>query len=221
MIAVPEDPLGAFCSGPRLCLDGAPGGPLSGLTFTAKDSFDVAGSSHRQRPPGFGSPLTTPRNRPLGSAQRLLGAGASLVGKTQCDELQFSLNGENVHYGTPRNPAAPTRVPGGSSSGTASAVAGGAVDFGLAVDCGGSVRIPASYGGILGLRPAHGRISGQGCAPLAPSLDTVGLVRARRRRIRKRGPRASRGQLRCAPGAPHHRCRGRLCLGWRRRPARA
>ncbi len=173
MIAVPEDPLGAFCSGPRLCLDGAPGGPLSGLTFTAKDSFDVAG--HRT---GNGHPdwLAThdPTQSTAWSVQRLLGAGASLVGKTQCDELQFSLNGENVHYGTPRNPAAPTRVPGGSSSGTAAAVAGGAVDFGLAVDCGGSVRIPASYGGILGLRPAHGRISGQGCAPLAPSLDTVG-----------------------------------------------
>ena len=106
--------------------------------------------------------------------QCLLDAGADLDGKTQCDEIQYSLNGENDHYGTPRNPAAPDRVPGGSSSGSVSAVAGGAVDFGLAVDCGGSVRIPASYCGVLGLRPTHGRISGHGCVALAPSFDTIG-----------------------------------------------
>ena len=173
MTAALEDPLAAFCPGPRVCLDGAPGGPLSGLTFTAKDSFDVAG--HRT---GNGHPewLAThdPAESTAWSVQCLLEAGANLVGKTQCDEIQYSLNGENVHYGTPLNPAAPDRVPGGSSSGTASAVAGRVVDFGLAVDCGGSVRIPASYDGILGMRPTHGRISGQGCAPLAPSFDTVG-----------------------------------------------
>jgi amidase len=173
MTAVPEDPLEAFCPGPRLCLDGAPGGPLGGLTFTAKDSFDVAG--HRT---GNGHPDWLATHEPADSTawpvQCLLEAGADLVGKTQCDELQFSLNGENAHYGTPLNPAAPGRVPGGSSSGTASAVAGGFADFGLGVDCGGSVRIPASYGGILGMRPSHGRISGQGCVPLAPSFDTIG-----------------------------------------------
>jgi amidase len=146
---------------------------LGGLTFTAKDSFDVAG--HRT---GNGHPDWLATHEPADSTawpvQCLLEAGADLVGKTQCDELQFSLNGENAHYGTPLNPAAPGRVPGGSSSGTASAVAGGLADFGLGVDCGGSVRIPASYGGILGMRPSHGRISGQGCVPLAPSFDTIG-----------------------------------------------
>ncbi len=173
MTAAHDDPLGAFCPGPPLRLDGAPGGPLSGLTFSAKDSFDVAG--HRT---GNGNPQWLASHDPAASTawsvQCLLDAGANLAGKTQCDELQYSLNGENVHYGTPLNPAAPDRVPGGSSSGSASAVAGGVVDFGLAVDCGGSVRIPASYCGILGLRPTHGRISGQGCAPLAPSFDTIG-----------------------------------------------
>ena len=168
-----DDPLGAFCPGPRLRIGGAPGGPLTDLTFTAKDSFDVAG--HRT---GNGHPvwLTThePATETAWPVQCLLDAGADLAGKTQCDEIQYSLNGENDHYGTPRNPAAPGRVPGGSSSGSASAVAGGVVDFGLAVDCGGSVRIPASYCGVLGLRPTHGRISGHGCAALAPSFDTIG-----------------------------------------------
>ncbi len=165
--------MGAFCPGPRLRLDGAPGGPLRGLTFAAKDSFDVAG--HRT---GNGSPEWLASHDPAASTawsvQRLLDAGAALAGKTQCDEIQYSLNGENVHYGTPLNTAAPDRIPGGSSSGSASAVAGEVADIGLAVDCGGSVRIPASYCGILGLRPTHGRISGAGCAPLAPSFDTIG-----------------------------------------------
>ena len=170
-----DDPLGAFCPGPRLRIGGAPGGPLTGLTFTAKDSFDVAG--HRT---GNGHPVWLTTHEPAAETawpvQRLLDAGADLDGKTQCDEIQYSLNGENHHYGTPRNPAAPDRVPGGSSSGSVSAVAGGAVDFGLAVDCGGSVRIPASYCGVLGLRPTHGRISGHGCAALAPSFDTIGWL---------------------------------------------
>ena len=168
-----DDPLGAFCPGPRLRIEGAPDGPLTGLTFTAKDSFDVAG--HRT---GNGHPVWLTTHEPAAETARavqcLLDAGADLEGKTQCDEIQYSLNGENDHYGTPRNPAAPDRVPGGSSSGTVSAVAGGAADFGLGVDCGGSVRIPASYCGVLGLRPTHGRISGKGCAPLAPSFDTIG-----------------------------------------------
>ena len=168
-----DDPLGAFCPGPRVCIEGTPGGPLTGLTFTAKDTFDVAG--HRT---GNGHPVWLASHGPAAETawpvQRLLDAGADLAGKTQCDELQYSLNGENDHYGTPRNPAAPDRVPGGSSSGSASAVAGAVVDFGLAVDCGGSVRIPASYCGLLGLRPTHGRISGHGCAALAPSFDTIG-----------------------------------------------
>ena len=173
MTETADDPLGAFCPGPRLRLGGAPGGPLSGLTFAAKDSFDVAG--HRT---GNGNPVWLASHDPAvetaWSVQCLLDAGANLDGITQCDEIQYSLNGENVHYGTPLNPAAPDRVPGGSSSGSASAVAGGVADFGLAVDCGGSVRIPASYCGIMGLRPTHGRISAQGCAPLAPSFDTIG-----------------------------------------------
>ena len=97
-----------------------------------------------------------------------------MVGKTHTDELAYSLNGENVHYGTPTNPRAPGRIPGGSSSGSAAAVSGGLVDFALGTDCGGSVRLPASYCGIYGIRTTHGLIPIDGIADLAASFDTVG-----------------------------------------------
>ena len=97
-----------------------------------------------------------------------------MVGKVLTDELTYSLNGQNAHYGTPVNPAAPGRIPGGSSSGSASAVAGGLVDFALGTDCGGSVRLPASYCGILGIRPSHGRVSLEGVAPFTWSFDVAG-----------------------------------------------
>jgi amidase len=104
----------------------------------------------------------------------VLAAGADMIGKTHCDELCYSLTGENVHYGTPVNVNAPGRVPGGSSNGSAAAVAGDLVDFALGTDCGGSVRIPASYCGIIGLRPTHGRVSDGGVPPFGPSFDVVG-----------------------------------------------
>ena len=97
-----------------------------------------------------------------------------MVGKTITDELTRGILGENIHYGTPTNPRAPGRVPGGSSSGSAAAVAGGLVDFAIGSDTGGSVRIPASFCGLFGLRPTHGRISVHGMLPQAPSYDTVG-----------------------------------------------
>jgi Asp-tRNA(Asn)/Glu-tRNA(Gln) amidotransferase A subunit family amidase len=109
------------------------------------------------------------------SVQALLDAGAQLVGKTVSDELAFSLSGTNVHYGTPVNPVAPDRIPGGSSSGSASAVASGLVDFALGTDTGGSTRVPASYCGIYGLRATHGRISSEGVFLLAPSFCTIGI----------------------------------------------
>ena len=97
-----------------------------------------------------------------------------MVGKAHTEEMTFSLTGENAHYGTPINPAAPDRVPGGSSSGSASAVAGNLVDFAIGSDTGGSVRAPASFCGIYGIRPTHGRITLDGVCPLAPSFDTCG-----------------------------------------------
>ena len=105
---------------------------------------------------------------------RLLDAGANMVGKTHTDEITWSLNGENAHYGTPVNVNAPGRIPGGSSSGSAAAVAGGLCDFALGSDTGGSVRAPASFCGIHGIRPTHGRVSLEGACPLAPSFDTCG-----------------------------------------------
>jgi amidase len=165
------DELGAL----RLRVDIAPTGegPLRGLTFAVKDMFDVAGIVT-----GGGSPdwLAShgPAARTAPSVQACLDAGARLTGIAIADELAFSPFGENVHYGTPRNPKAPDRVPGGSSSGSASAVAGGLVDFALGGDTAGSVRIPASYCGLFGMRPTHGRIPPDGVMPLAPSFDTVG-----------------------------------------------
>jgi len=171
--AIPNDALGAFCRHTHVALRPTQSGLLSGLTFAAKDIYDIAG--HKT---GFGSPdwlrthAAAPRTAPV--VQQLLDAGASLVGKTHTDELTFSLNGENAHYGTPINVNAPGRIPGGSSSGSAAAVAGGLVDFALGSDTGGSVRAPASFCGIYGLRPTHGRVSLEGACPLASSFDTAG-----------------------------------------------
>lgn len=168
-----NDPFGAFCRHTHVALAGSPTGPLSGLSVAVKDVFDIAG--HRT---GNGHPLWfethPPAERTAPVVDRVIGAGAKVVGKTHTDELAYSLNGENVHYGTPVNPNAPGRIPGGSSSGSAAAVAGGLVDFALGTDCGGSVRLPASYCGIYGIRTTHGLIPADGIVKLAPSFDTVG-----------------------------------------------
>jgi len=165
--------LGAFCRENHVALEGAADGPLARLTFAAKDVFDIAG--HRT---GFGQPDWLRTHPPAAvtaeAVQRLLDAGARMVGKTLTDELTYSLSGQNVHYGTPVNPAAPDRIPGGSSNGSVSAVAGGLVDFALGTDCGGSVRLPASYCGVLGIRPSHGRVSLDGVVPFASSFDAAG-----------------------------------------------
>ncbi|TQV81916.1 amidase [Denitrobaculum tricleocarpae] len=167
------DSLGAFIPESDVNIAGAADGPLRGVTFAAKDIYDIAGHVT-----GCGNPDWA-RSHEAATAtaptvQRLLDAGAYLVGKTITDELAYSLNGQNHHYGTPSNINAPGRIPGGSSSGSASAVAGGLVDTALGSDTGGSIRTPASYCGLFGLRPTHGRISLENVMPLAPSFDTVG-----------------------------------------------
>jgi amidase len=168
-----RDKIGAFCRHTHIAVKGAAAGLLSGLTFGVKDIFDIAG--HRT---GFGSPewlATHPAAvRTASTVQSLLDAGANMVGKTHTDELTFSLNGENPHYGTPVNVNAAGRIPGGSSSGSAAAVAAGLCDFALGSDTGGSVRAPASYCGVYGIRPTHGRVSLDGACPLARSFDTAG-----------------------------------------------
>lgn len=171
---IENDPCRAFMPYPPVAVEGASTGPLAGLTFGVKDLFDVKG--YRT---GCGNPIKLAesgvalKNAP--AVQALLDAGARFVGKTHTEELAWSLYGTNVHFGTPLNPAAPERVPGGSSSGSASAVAGGLCDVALGSDTGGSVRGPASFCGLYGLRPTQGAISLGGCMALAESLDTCGF----------------------------------------------
>jgi amidase len=168
-----EDTLGAFVPGAILRRAARGAGPLSGLSFAAKDLFDIAGVIT-----GCGNPDWAATHEPAAAnawaVDALLDAGATLHGKTITDEISLGLLGINKFYGTPLNPRAPDRVPGGSSSGSASAVAGGLVDIALGTDSGGSVRIPASFCGLYGLRPTHGRISIDGMMTQAPSFDTVG-----------------------------------------------
>lgn len=167
------DHVNAFCRHTHVELPSHHPGRLAGLRFGAKDIFDIAGY-----PTGFGSPdwfNTHPRATQTAPAiEMLIHSGASLVGKTHTDELTYSLLGMNAHYGTPINSAAPLRIPGGSSSGSAAAVAANLVDFAIGSDTGGSVRAPASFCGIYGIRPTHGRISLEHTRPLAKSFDTLG-----------------------------------------------
>src|SRR5579871_4097733 len=168
-----HDPLNAFCTHTTAYLKGATNGPLAGLKFAAKDLFDIDGHiTGAGNPDWLRTHASAHRTAPV--VQRLVDAGADMVGKTHTDELSRGILGENAHYGTPTNPNAPDRVPGGSSSGSAAAVAGGLVDTALGTDTGGSVRIPSSFCGIYGIRPTHGRVSEVGVVPLALSFDTVG-----------------------------------------------
>ncbi|MGC0055270.1 amidase [Brucella pituitosa] len=148
-------------------------GVLLSATLAVKDIYDVAGMKTGCGNPQIlaESPVAT-RSAP--TVEKLLAAGAAFIGKTQTDELAFSLMGQNSHYPYPINPSAPDRVTGGSSSGSAAAVAGGLADIALGSDTGGSIRAPASFCGLVGLRTTHGRIPLEGIMPLAPSLDTIG-----------------------------------------------
>jgi amidase len=154
-------------------LIGAGAGPLAGLTAAVKDMYDLAG--YRT---GGGSPdwlnAQAPATSTAAAVARILDAGATIIGKTICDEFFYSVSGANAHYGTPTNPRAPNRLPGGSSSGSAAATAAGACDFALGSDTGGSVRVPAAFCGIYGIRPTHGRIDLSGAMPMAPSFDVAG-----------------------------------------------
>jgi amidase len=153
---------------------GSASGPLAGLTAAVKDLYDVAGART-----GGGSPEWLAAQQPArahaAAVAKILAAGATVTGKTICDEFFFSGSGISAHYGTPINERAPGRIPGGSSSGSAAAVAADACDFALGSDTGGSVRMPASYCGVYGLRPTHGRIDLAGAMAMAPSFDAAGF----------------------------------------------
>lgn len=169
----------AFIDGPRSLWGTMPPatGRVAGLRLAVKDIFDVRGMVT-----GAGSPTFAESHRPATDHARsvaaLLGEGARFVGKTVSDELAFSLMGMNAHFPRPVNWAAPARVTGGSSSGSVAAVGAGEADLALASDTGGSVRAPASFCGLIGLRPTHGRIALNGVVPLAHSFDTVGWFAA-------------------------------------------
>lgn len=167
------DDINAFVPGTDVHIAGAPNGPLAGLTFAAKDLFDIAGHPTGGGNPDWAAYYPVP-TRHAWAVQTLLEAGATLIGKTITDEVSLGILGENPFYGTPLNAAAPNRVPGGSSSGSAAAVAAGIVDTALGTDTGGSVRVPASFCGLYGIRPTHGRLNLSGMLPQAPSSDTTG-----------------------------------------------
>lgn len=174
--AAPDD-FGAWVRGPRARRDATGSGPLDGARLAVKDLIDVQGSITG----GGNVDWAAGRVPALADAPAvaaLRAAGAHVVGKAVTDELAFSLEGENAHHGTPRNPSAADRLPGGSSSGSAVAVASGQADIALGTDTGGSVRVPASFCGVWGMRPTHGRIPLRGVVPFAPGFDTVGWFAA-------------------------------------------
>ncbi|WP_395243581.1 AtzH-like domain-containing protein [Agromyces sp. MMS24-K17] len=154
---------------------GAYAGPLAGLGVAVKDLFAIAGYRI-----GAGNPTWLEQARPeaktAAAVSDLLRGGASIRGIARTDEFAYSIAGANAHYGTPPNGAAPGALPGGSSSGPATAVALGQAEIGLATDTAGSIRVPASYQGLWGLRTTHGLVPRQGLLPLAQSFDTVGWL---------------------------------------------
>ena len=168
-----NDSVNAFCEIFTPPIQKTKVGSLSALTFAVKDIFAVEGHSTGAGHPDYkvSQPIAT---KTAPSITEVLDQGAMLVGTTHTDELASSLFGVNYHYGTPINSASPDRVPGGSSSGSASAVAAGLVDFALGGDTSGSVRAPASFCGLYGYRPTHGAISLEECTPISPAFDTVG-----------------------------------------------
>ena len=175
-------------------------GSLDALRVAVKDLFAVAGF-----PVGAGNPAwlreAAPEAADAAAVHALRSAGAAIAGIAHTDELAFSLSGTNVHYGTPPNAAAPDRVPGGSTSGPAAAVAAGAAEVGLGTDTAGSIRVPAAACRLFGLRPTHGAVPMSGVVPLAPSFDTVGWL------ARDPGVLARVGDVLLPPASPAHPAR--------------
>ncbi|MGR9180746.1 amidase family protein (plasmid) [Rhizobium leguminosarum] len=170
-----QDRWNAFMPYPDADVGHAAIGPLSGLRLAVKDLFDVAGY-----PTAAGSATVLaasgikPSTAPL--VQTLLDAGVCFVGKTNTDELAYSLIGGNIHFGMPINPRDPNLIPGGSSSGSAVAVAAGLADIGLGTDTSGSIRLPAAVNGLIGWRPTHGSLDNGALRPLAPNFDVPGFM---------------------------------------------
>lgn len=149
-------------------------GPLAGVPLAVKDLIDIAGTPTRCSSAARRDAPTAERDAPVVATLRA--AGALIVGKTALHEFAFGATGINRFAGTPRNPRDPDRIPGGSSSGSAVAVAEGSAAIALGTDTGGSVRIPAALCGVVGYKPTYGLLSADGVFPLAPSLDHVGVL---------------------------------------------
>ncbi len=171
--AASNDPLGVYVPGGTFVRQDHDVGALAGLTFAVKDLFDVRGHAKTCGTTAWAGTHGVAESDAAAVAA-CLDAGGRLQGRTVMDELAYSLTGSNPHHGAPTNPNAPGRLTGGSSCGSAAAVAGGLVDFALGTDTGGSVRVPASYCGCPGLRPTHGAVPLDGAMALAPSFDTAG-----------------------------------------------
>ena len=171
----PYDPFQCFVRENHVAIEHTHEGDLSGLVFAAKDVFDVKGSTYSNGHPTWLAthPVATENSIAI---DVLLNHGADLVGKTICDELCYSISGENWHYGSPIHPLDPMRYAGGSSSGSAVAVSGGLADFSIGSDCLGSVRVPASYNGLYGMRPSYQRVDNTGEAPYCKSMDILGCM---------------------------------------------
>lgn len=185
---VPDDPVGALV--PHNIAEpirGSGKGPLAGRTFVVKDQYHIAGRKISNGSPDYLA-WTSEESETAPSVQKLLDAGADIVGIAICDEFFYSLTGANAHYGTPSNARAPGRMPGGSSSGSASALSAEMCDFALGSDTGGSVRIPASFCGLYGIRPTHGRVDLSNAHAMAPSFDTAGWFANDAKLFRDIGP---------------------------------
>ncbi len=187
-----DDRWDALVPGGNVEVAGADDGPLAGRTFVAKDVFDVAGMRT-----GAGNPTRRATTSPVAASavavQRLLAAGATLVGRSRTDELAYGLSGRNELDGSPTNPAAPGHLTGGSSSGSAAAVAGGLAAIGLGTDTGGSIRVPASHCGLLRLaaHPRPGARQRASC-PSRPASTPCGVAHRDGRPPRCRRARALR-----------------------------
>ena len=166
---VPDEAILAYAG--QLAEEGPKGRPLWGVPFAVKDNIDVAGMPTTAGCPAFAY-------RPEADApavRRLLDAGALLIGKTNLDQFATGLVGIRSPYGVPRNVFDPQSVPGGSSSGSACAVAAGIVAFALGTDTAGSGRVPAMFGNIVGLKPTVGSVSSRGMVPACRSIDTISV----------------------------------------------
>lgn len=175
MSSVPvSDPVGALVPHTlKEPMTGSLTGPLAGRSFMVKDLFAIKGCKVGNGNADWYA-AAKPAKETAPVILRLLEAGAALTGITVCDEFFYSVLGSNIHYGTPVNAHSPGHATGGSSCGAAAAVAASMCDFALGSDTGGSVRVPAAFCGLYGLRPTHGRIDMAGATPMAPSYDTIG-----------------------------------------------